>query len=327
MDLSVVVVTWNTRALVLRCLGALRDALAAAPEAGRLAVEIIAVDNGSEDGTAEAIRAAFPEVRLIALPANRGFAVGCNHGLRGLRGRHALLLNSDAEVAPGTLERCVDFLDAHPDVGIVGPRLLHPDGRPQNAVHNLPRVVTEILPKAALQYVFRRRHPSKRWVGPLPVDVEAVNGAALFARAAMIREIGPLPEDFFFFFEETEWCRRAGAAGWRVVHLPAAVATHVSGASSKRREPALTRIEYHRSLYHYFRVNHGVVRTAVVFTVRVLKALVYVVTQAPLAALAGSARRRWQVHRDVLLWHLQGCPRAVGLSAPGPRDRSPVPGR
>jgi hypothetical protein len=311
MDLSVVVVTWNTRALTLDCLASLSAALESASD---LAAEVLVVDNGSGDGTAEAIRERFPAVGVIALPANVGFAAGCNAGLRAIRGRHVLLLNSDARVPPETLERCLRFLDRHEDVGMVGPQLLHPDGRRQNSIHNFPIVATELLPKFLFQVLFRRRFPSRRWVGEEPLDVEAVNGAAIFARAEAVRAIGPLPEDYFFFLEETEWCLRAHRAGWRVVHLPTAFAIHLSGASSKRREPALTRIEYHRSLYHFFRVNRGPGSMATVFCMRLLKSLFHVVAQAPLALFGGRGRARWKVHRDVLLWHLRGCPGAAGFA-------------
>jgi hypothetical protein len=189
-------------------------------------------------------------------------------------------------------------------------------------------VATELLPKSLFQILFRRRFPSRRWVGEQPLDVEAVTGAAIFARGKMVREVGPLPEDYFFFLEETEWCRRAGKAGWRVVHLPTAFAIHFSGASSKRRDPALTRIEYHRSLYHFFRVNRGTGWTAMVLCSRLLKTLFYVVAQAPLALFGGHGLVRWKVHRDVLVWHLRGCPEAVGLAgstAAGRVRRSAVP--
>jgi GT2 family glycosyltransferase len=318
--LSVVVVTWNTRELALDCLASVTAALAPATDA-----EILVVDNGSTDGTEEAIRERFPAVRVIALPTNVGFAAGCNAGLRAILGRHVLLLNSDARVMPDTLELCLSFLDEHPDVGIVGPQLLHPDGRRQNSVHNLPTVATELLPKALFQALFRRRFPSRRWIGEDPVDVEAVTGAAIFARVAVVRDVGPLPEAYFFFLEETEWCWRAREAGWRVVHLPTAFAIHLSGASSKRRDPALTRIEYHRSLYHFFRVNRGTASMATVIFLRLLKSLFYVVALAPLALFGGRGLTRWQVHRDVLLWHLRGCPPAVGLAGAGRMPRSAVP--
>jgi hypothetical protein len=153
--------------------------------------------------------------------------------------------------------------------------------------------------------------------------VEAVNGAAIFARAAAVRDAGPLPEDYFFFLEETEWCRRVRAAGWRVVHLPSASAIHLSGASSKRRDPALTRIEYHRSLYHFFRVNRGTGWMATVLSLRLLKTLLYVVVSAPAALFGGRGLARWKVHRDVLAWHLRGCPRSVGFAAAGAAGRPP----
>jgi len=323
IDLSVIVVTWNTRELVLECLASLTTALSPAIRA-----EILVVDNGSCDGTQGAVREHFTAARVIALPANVGFAAGANAGLRASSGRHVLLLNSDARVLPDTLERCVRFLDENRDVGVVGPQLLHPDGRRQNSIHNFPIVATELLPKALFQFLFRRRFPSRRWIGEEPVDVEAVTGAAIFARAAVVRDVGPLPEDYFLFLEETEWCRRARAAGWRVVHLPSAFAIHLSGASSKRRDPALTRIEYHRSLYHFFRVNRGIGWMAAVLSLRLLKSLFYVVALAPAAVLGDRGRERWKVHRDVLAWHLRGCPRSVGLahaSGSGRARRSAVP--
>jgi GT2 family glycosyltransferase len=315
-DLSIVVVTWNTRELVLDCLTSIESELGGADGSPDLVAETCVVDNGSSDGTAEAIRRRFPWVRLLVLPRNVGFAAGCNAGLRALRGRYALLLNSDAQLVRGVLRRCVDFLDANPDVGVVGPQLLNPDGSKQNSIHNFPMLATELVPKGFFQFCFRRRFPSRRWAGEAPIDVEAVAGAALFLRAALLREVGALPEDYFFFLEETDWCLRVRAAGWRVVHFPSAFVVHLSGASSKRRSPALTRIEYHRSLYRFFRKYRGRVPSNLVLALRFTKALFYVVTQAPFGLAGARHRARWSIHRDVLLWHLRGCPASVGLGHP-----------
>lgn len=314
IDLSIVVVTWNTRELVLDCLASIERALAAHGDAP-LAVETLVIDNGSSDGTGEAVRARFPRARLLRLSRNLGFAAGSNAGIREARGRHILLLNSDARVAPGALERSVRFLDEHPDVGIVGPQLLNPDGSKQNSIHNYPRLATELVPKGVFQYLFRRRFPSRRWSGREPIDVEAITGAALFARAELVDSVGPLCEDYFFFLEETDWCWCARRAGWRVVHLPSAEVIHLSGGSSKRKRPGLTRIEYHRSLYRFFRRNHGPARTACAVALRFCKALFYVITQTPPALFAPRMRSRCRVNWDVLRWHLRGCPQSVGLGS------------
>jgi hypothetical protein len=313
IDLSIVVVTWNTRELVLDCLASIESELRCADGSPDLETETCVVDNGSSDGTVEAIRRRFPWVRVVSLPRNVGFAAGTNAGLRSLRGRHALLLNSDAKLVRGVLRRCVDFLDGHPDVGVVGPQLLNPDGSKQNSIHNFPMLATELVPKGVFQFLFRRRFPSRRWAGEAPIDVEAVVGAALFLRACLLRDVGTLPEDYFFFLEETDWCLRVRAAGWRVVHFPSAFVVHLSGASSKRRSPALTRIEYHRSLYRFFRKYRGPIPSTLVLAVRFSKALFYVVTQAPFALAGARHRTRWSIHRDVFLWHLRGCPATVGL--------------
>ncbi len=312
-DLSIVVVTWNTRELVLACLASIEAELRSVDGSPGLATEICVVDNGSNDGSVEAIRRDFPQARVVSLPRNVGFAAGTNAGLRGLQGRHMLLLNSDAKLVRGVLRRCVAHLDAHPDVGVVGPQLLNPDGSKQNSIHNFPILATELVPKGVFQYLFRRRFPSRRWAGDAPIDVEAVAGAALFLRASLLREVGPLPEDYFFFLEETDWCLCVRAAGWRVVHLPSAFVEHLSGGSSKRRSPALTRIEYHRSLYRFFRKYRGRIPTSLVLALRFTKAFFYVVTQAPLLIAGTRHRERWSIHRDVFMWHLRGCPGSVGL--------------
>jgi len=239
-----------------------------------------------------------------------------------------LILNSDARVPFPTIAQCVAYLGANPDVGLVGPQLLHADGRKQTSIHRAPTLLSELLPKSLLQLLLPRQHPSWRTVGVAPLDVEALTGAALFVRAETLRGAGSLPESYFFFLEETDWCRRVRRAGWRVVHLPSVFATHLSGGSSKRRDPVKTRIEYHRSLYHFFRVNRGAGWMAMVFCSRLLKSLFYVVTQAPLAVAAGRGRDRWRVHCAVLGWHLRGCPPDGGLAgraAAGGPERRVVP--
>jgi hypothetical protein len=315
IDLSVVVVTWNTRELTNGCLDALAAALDGDSRA--LAAEVICVDNGSTDGTGAALRARHPGVRLIALSKNVGFAAGANAGLRAARGRNILLLNSDARITRDALLRCTAYLREHPDVGVVGPQLENDDGSPQTSVHNMPTLFAELVPPGLLRILFRRRFPSWRSVGSEPVEVEAVRGAALFARRAVLREVGLLPEDYFFFLEETDWCGRVRRAGWRIVHLPGVRVTHTAGASSKRRHPALTRIEYHRSLYRFFRIHRGPRVAAMVFGLRLSKGIFYVAGRAPLALTGRRGRERWRVSCDVLAWHLRGCPPGTSLAAAG----------
>jgi N-acetylglucosaminyl-diphospho-decaprenol L-rhamnosyltransferase len=310
IDLSVVVVSWNTRALTLAGL----DATARLLGASRLAGELVVVDNGSRDGTAREVRRRLPGARLIERAENGGFARGANAGLGAARGRHVLLLNSDARPLPGALETCVDFLDAHADVGIVGPRLLRPDGRRERSAHAPPGLWSELVPPALAGLAWRGA-PPWRSEPARPRGVPALRGAALFVRAAAVRQVGPLPEDYFFFLEETDWCTRMRRAGWRVVQHPGAAVLHVSGASSKRPHPAASRIEYHRSLYRYYGLHRGRAAAAGVRVLRCAKAAARAAAGAPLAWLSARRRLRWRSQCAVLRWHLRGCPAQAGLRA------------
>lgn len=311
------VVSWNTRELLLECLASI-DRQVRAPSGGpHLATETLVVDNASEDDSAEAVRASFPWAEVIALPENLGFAGGCNAGLQRAKGRHVLLLNSDTVLLPGAVERCVAELDAHPDVGIVGPQLLHPDGRLQNSIHSHPTLLSELVPRGILETLFPRRFPSKRFRHDAPLDVPAVLGAALFVRRSLLQDVGLLAEDYFLFLEETDYCLRALRAGYRVVHVPDARIVHVFGASSKKRLPAETRIEYQRSLLLFFRKHRGRLAAALLVGLRSFKAFLYVFVRAPGALFSRRIRDRWRQDRKVLAWYLRGRPADWGI----PRGR------
>jgi GT2 family glycosyltransferase len=320
-DLSIVVVTWNGRELLEGCLASIEREVRRREGPEHIDTETLVVDQASSDGSAAAVRASFPWAEVIELPANVGFAAGNNVGLRRAKGRHAVLLNNDTVVLPDGLERLVRYLDAHPEVGVVGPQLLNPDGSKQNSIHSTPNFVSELVPKPLLESIAPWRYPSKRFEHPGPISVEAVLGACLMLRREVLEDVGPMPEEYFFFLEETDWCLRIRRAGWKVVHVPAARIVHVHGATTKKRVPAETRIEYHRSLYRFFLTHRGERAFRVLLALRVAKGFLYAATGWLPALVSARSRDRWIQNLRVLAWHLRGRPadeglvRAVGAAA------------
>jgi len=253
-DLSVIIVNWNVRDLLRRCLHSILANLPACQ------LEIIVVDNGSTDGSPEMVRTEFPQVHLMANPDNRGFTAANNQGLAVARGRYVLLLNPDTEVVGDALETLVAFADAHPDVGVVGPQLLNPDGTVQSSRRRFPTLATALLESTWLQPYAPRRLLARYYVLDRPddevQDVDWVTGAALMARREAVEQVGPLDEGFFMYSEELDWCRRFRAAGWRVIYLPTARIIHHEGKSSEQVLPA-RHIHFQTSKIRYFRKYHG----------------------------------------------------------------------
>jgi len=253
-DLSVIIVNWNVRDLLRRCLHSILANLPACQ------LEIIVVDNGSTDGSPEMVRTEFPQVHLMANPDNRGFTAANNQGLAVARGRYVLLLNPDTEVVGDALETLVAFADVHPDVGVVGPQLLNPDGTVQSSRRRFPTLATALLESTWLQPYAPRRLLARYYVLDRPddevQDVDWVTGAALMARREAVEQVGPLDEGFFMYSEELDWCRRFRAAGWRVVYLPTARVIHHEGKSSEQVLPA-RHIHFQTSKIRYFRKYHG----------------------------------------------------------------------
>ena len=271
---------------------------------------MVVVDNGSRDDSVARARASELAPRVLAYARNRGFASAVNAGLRECRGRYVLLLNSDAEVAPELFAEAVGLLDATPRIAILGPALEHADGRPQRSVHVLPGLDSELLGEPVARWLRREeRDPPIVWH-----EVEAVRGAALFVRREVLEAVGPLDEGFFFFLEETDFCARVRATGGLVAWVPDWRVRHVLGASSKRRAPLATRVEYLRSLDRALRRHRGPVVAGGVVCVRFLRAaLGYGLGLLP-SLFSNAMRTRNGERAGILLWHLRGRPPEPSLS-------------
>jgi GT2 family glycosyltransferase len=250
IDLSIIIVNWNTRDLLCQCLRSIQET------ADGIAYEIVVVDNGSADGSLPAVREAFPLVQLIANAENLGFARANNQGIRASRGRHVLLLNSDTLVRPGALAALVGFLEQHSDVGIVGPELLNRDGSVQLSWAAFPTLWSELSGKNIRA---RRRRPARD--GREAYSVDWIGGACLLIRRAAIEQIGLLDERFFMYSEETDWCFRAWEQGWQVCYYTAARVVHFGGQSS-RRASARMKAQLYRSKLLFMAKHYGALPAA-----------------------------------------------------------------
>jgi N-acetylglucosaminyl-diphospho-decaprenol L-rhamnosyltransferase len=228
MDVSAVIVTFNALPWIERSLESLEGTGA----------EAIVVDHGSTDGTLELVRERFPHARVIE-QQNKGLGGGSNAGMRVASGRYFLLLNSDAWLMEGALDRLVAFADEHPEAAVVGPKLLNPDGTLQRSVRGFPSAW-----RLATEYFFLRKlAPRSRalnafYAGGFRHDAvraaDFVMGAAMLVRREAADAVGLFDEDFFMFNEESDWCFRFRQAGWEVLFYPGAEVFHVGGATTKQ---------------------------------------------------------------------------------------------
>jgi GT2 family glycosyltransferase len=278
-------------------------------------VEIIVVDNGSRDGSAEMVRTEFPQVRLVANEGNRGFTAANNQGLSLSQGRHLLLLNPDTEVVDDALAVMVGYMDAHPEVGALGPQLRYPDGSLQPSRRRFPTLATALVESTIVQEWWRDNTVLRRfYMADTPDDaVQAVGwvvGACLLVRRQAYDQVGGLDEGFFMYSEELDWCKRIQDAGWEIVYLPTATVIHHEGKSSEQVVPA-RHIHFQSSKVRYFRKHHGAVQAE---TLRwfLLATYVFQLGREGLKWLLGHKRplraERVRAYRQVLRSGLRGNP-------------------
>lgn len=260
MRLSVVIVNWNTRNLLERCLNSVSYDLSGVANGS---VETWVVDNASTDGSACLVKQRFPWVQLMENAKNVGFARANNQAIRLATGRYLLLLNSDTEVFPGAFHALIGALEAHPQAGAAGPQVYNPDGTLQNCYGSLPSVASEIIGPYALDFLTKPWGKLGGRMSPIADAkddcqvVDRVSFACTMIRREALDQVGLLDERFQFYSEDYDWFLRLGNAGWQTIFCPQARIMHHWGASSSQRSEWSLR-QLYRSKRLYFAKHQGV---------------------------------------------------------------------
>ncbi|WP_206352149.1 glycosyltransferase family 2 protein [Tautonia rosea] len=241
--IAIVILNYRTPLMLRDCLASLED------EVDPLQDRVVVVDNASGDDSVQQIQQAIDEhcwhdwVTLIASEVNGGFSAGNNLGIQAVHAQAYLLLNSDTIVRPGAIASLLAALDAHPEVGLIGPRLEWPDGRPQISCFRFPSPASELIsaartgPVTSLLRAFEVPIP----VSDEPFEPQWISFACVLVRRAVIDQIGPMDEGYFMYFEDIDYCRRARQAGWGILSWPDAHVVHLRGGSSPVKEEMAAR--------------------------------------------------------------------------------------
>ncbi len=271
-DLAVIIVSWNVKDAVLENLRSVFASTGSGAMNRAPTLDVILVDNASTDGTVQAVREAFPVVRVIANKENRGFAAACNQGMREvltppltppLRGGdgevgvhpHVLLLNPDMRVEPDALAKTVDYLDAYPNVAVLGAKLIGENGKPMHHLRRFPTWKDQLTILLKLTRVFPKtidRYMGRDLDLDLEQDVDSVRGSYFAMNRTALDSVGRLDERYFIWFEEVDYCRQVKEKGMSVRYVPSIVAHDSVGKSFAKRGRWWKRKQFLTSLMKYF---------------------------------------------------------------------------
>jgi GT2 family glycosyltransferase len=264
-DLAVVIVTWNVKDAVLENL---RSVFASSPMPR---LDVVVVDNDSQDGTVDAVRDEFPQVEVIQNLQNLGFSKACNQGIQATNGRHVLLLNPDMRVEPESLAKTVAYLDQHPEVGVMGPKLINSHGHAIHHLRRFPTIKDQVANLLKLPHLFPtllHRYHGRDLDLEAEQDVDSVRGAYFAMNRSAISKIGILDERFFIWFEEVDYCKRTKAAGLAVHYVPSIVAHDLVGRSFAQRGFFWKQKVFIQSLIRYFEKWHPVWEVWLLYAIR-----------------------------------------------------------
>jgi GT2 family glycosyltransferase len=260
IDVSIVIVNRNTRELLRACLDSIRKD-PSVPQR-----EVIVVDNASTDGSREMLASAYPEVRVQSNDANQGFARPNNDGMRMASGRYFFLLNSDTEIAPGTLGAMVDFMERNPRAAACGPKLIYADGRLQRSVSKAHTLLTHLFDMLSLDRLFPNIYffsGGEMMTCPYDPDreqeVPTLMGAAFVARREMVQQCGMFDEELSIYYNEMDWFMRMHDGGWTVYYVPTTTVIHHRGATTAVANKAFEQLnEMYYNVFFFFRKHYGV---------------------------------------------------------------------
>jgi hypothetical protein len=308
LSVSVIIVNWNARDFLRDCLRSLADRVSEYP------LEIIVVDNGSIDGSAECVEREFPRVQLIRNQSNLGFARANNIAIRQSNGRYVCLINSDVKVLKDCITHLVDYCEQHHDVGMVGPCVFGADGRRQRSCRGFPTLWNTFCRSLALDTIFPKRkvftgYSLSHWSQDTLRAVDILSGCFWLVRREAIAQVGLLDESFFMYGEDMDWCKRFWGTGWKLVFVPTAQAVHYGGASAANA-PIRFFIEMQRADLQYWKKHHSRPAVACYFLISCLHLTLRAVGYTIAAWFARETRQayRHKISRSVagLHWMFSG---------------------
>ncbi|MBN2298971.1 MAG: glycosyltransferase [Deltaproteobacteria bacterium] len=297
---SIIIVAMGDSRLLHECISSIREHLACP-------FELILVNNSP-------IPLKLPEEAGACIIENRcnlGFARAVNRGIEAAKGSLILLLNPDARLTSDIVTPMNAFLSSRSSAGIAGIQLFFPDGSAQNSIDIIPNLITQFLNKSLLKILFPRIYPSKRSQFPEPVQVPSVIGACMMIKREVIDAIGLLDEGFFLYLEETDYCKRATDEGFEIWHLPGLQVVHHQGTSARIVDMA-RKIEFHRSMYRFFRKHRGDFQTAFLYVLTIVKSLIETGANLVLC-ITPKGSNRLKKSAVTLAWHALGQPERWGL--------------
>jgi GT2 family glycosyltransferase len=267
MTISVIIVSWNAKSFLLKCL----DSIFAQRHPDRM--EVIVVDNASTDGSPEAVETAFPTVTVIRNDANYGFARANNIGIAASSGDYLFLINSDVVVEVNCFATMLQYMNENPDVGMLGPRINGSDGNVQRSCMGYPTLWNTFTRALALDIAF----PNSRLLGGQLLTwghdetrtVDVINGCFWLLPRAALDEVGLLDERFLIYGEDVDWCKRFNDCGWEIVFYPRAAAIHYGGASSANA-PVRFYVEMQRATYQFWQKHHSRIAATTFLLINIL---------------------------------------------------------
>ncbi len=299
IDLSIIIVSWNVKDLLLVCL----ESIVASPvvindaEGDKPTVEIIVVDSASGDDTVSLVRDKYPQVKLLTQTENVGFTRGNNIGFEVAQGRYLLMLNPDTEIIGDALTQMINYLDTHDDVGLIGPHTLNTDKSTQSSRRHFPSKVLAFFESTWLQPFAPKSMMAHYYLSDKPDDaileVDWMQGSALMTRREIYESVGGLDTNFVMYSEEMDWCKRIKDVGWKVIYLGTAQIIHHGGKSSEQIG-AQKHIWFQESKLRYFKKHHG---AGFAFTLRCFLLLNYL-WQISIEAIKGIVGHKREMRRE-----------------------------
>lgn len=260
---SIIVVSWNTKGLLKRCLDSIYATVL-------VPFEVLVVDNASDDGSAEMVESGFPEATLIRSAVNLGFSAANNLGIRQAHGEFVMLLNPDTVLLPGAVAGMLHYMNGYPDVGLIGPRLIMPDGQLQQSGRRFPGLLRELMGITRVSRLFGSWYDEHLNWGRTDfgktVEVDEVSGACMLIRKSVLDQVGLLDERFFMYYEDVDLCYRLKKAGWKVVYMGEVEIIHVWAQGALKAGILHSSGVMYHSQYLYFRKHHGLIPAIILRT-------------------------------------------------------------